>query len=94
MKLLIIATLLATVTAASAQGWNNPPKTITFSNKQTHEKIGTATISENRIYLRDRNGEHYATAIKEADGTTRIVDPHGQPIDTSKVELPILDDVK
>jgi hypothetical protein len=92
--MLIAAIILATtVTAASAQSnslpiLRDPPTTITYTNKATGEKIGTATISGNWVFLRDKHGEHYATIITE-HGVRRWVDPSGNPIDPKTTLLPL-----
>ena len=92
MKLLmtmVTGILLGMATIAPAQMWSNQPKTITYTNKATGEKIGTAVISGNRIYLRDKHGEHYATVINEQDGTRKWFDPDGHPIDPKTTLLPL-----
>ena len=90
--MLFIALLIAILTAntASAQMWANQPKTITYFDNKTKEKIGTAIISQGGrlTVLRDRHGEHYATVIRE-HGTTRFVDPDGKPLDPKTTKLPL-----
>ena len=64
---------LAMLTTASAQ---HPPlpQTVKLHNKATKEPLGTATFLDNRIYLRDKNGEHYATIEINKDGTRTMYD--------------------
>jgi hypothetical protein len=85
--------LLGIVTIAPAQMWSNQPKTITYTNKATGEKIGTAIISkrgnETFIVLRDKHDVHYATIINEPDGSRKWVDPSGNPIDPKTTLLPL-----
>jgi hypothetical protein len=90
MKTLILAVMLATVTIAQAQQLNHP-KTIVFTNNATGEKMGTATLSaDGRIYFRDKTGEHYATMVREPDGTKTLYDPSGKVIDINSLNLPKL----
>jgi hypothetical protein len=93
MKLLIAAVILATVTTTSAQQMqpfepslnNDTPTVVTQYDKTTGEIAGTTTIVDGKAYLRDKNGKHYATLIIDKDGTRRMVDPQGQPIDAAKI---------
>jgi len=79
MKALVTLFTIAMVATASAQ---HPPlpQTIKLHNKATKEPLGTATFSGNRIYLRDKDGEHYATIEYNADGTRTAYDPSGNVI--------------
>lgn len=71
--------LLALLTTASAQ--HLPlPATVQLHNRATKESLGTATFSGNRIYMRDKNGEHYATIEIAPDGTRTTYDPTGKVI--------------
>jgi len=85
--------MLVTVNAASAQMWVNQPKTFTYNNKATSEKLGTAIISKrgNEIFivLRDKHDVHYATVMQQPDGTRKWVDPSGNPIDPKTTLLPL-----
>lgn len=88
---LILAMMLSMVaigTPSAQSMWGNPPKTITYTNKATGEKIGTAIISKNLVVLRDKHDVHYATIITE-NGTRRWVDPSGNPIDPKTTLLPL-----
>jgi len=95
----IVAIILATVLIipASAQSLSTEPlkwkndnnKTIYFKDKATGEQVGSAFITGNRTYLRDRHNKHYATVIKEPDGTTKWLDPSGQPLDPKTTMFPV-----
>jgi hypothetical protein len=89
IKILISTMILAMVSTASAQMWSNPPKVLTITDNATGEKIGTATISGDRVYMRNRHGELYATVIREQDGTRKWFDPNGKPIDPATTVLPL-----
>jgi hypothetical protein len=94
MKALVVAAALAAmITTASAQ-FLKMPKTITFTDKATGEKVGTATFSDNHVYLRDKKGELYAQIVIEKNGKQTLLDPSGNPLDPStlKLPLPTLDD--
>ena len=84
MKTLILAALLATATLAQAQ--QLPTKTVKFYNNKTGELVGTATYFGNTAYLRDAKGEHYATMVRNPDGTAMTYDPSGNII--GPVKLP------
>jgi hypothetical protein len=89
MKTLIIALILATTTAATAQDFTILPilprqmqeisKTVPFNDKDGNQ-IGTATISDNKIYIRDLKGEPIATIVREGEKKT-IYDPNGKILD-------------
>ena len=79
MKTLVVVFIVAMLTTASAQ-YAPLPKTINLHNKATKESLGTATFSDNRIYMRDKNGEHYATIEIAPDGTRTTYDPSGKVI--------------
>ena len=86
----VLLILLATVVPASAQqAWGNPPRTVTYTNKATGEKIGTAIVSRSMVVLRDKHDTHYATIILGPNGTRKWVDPHGNPIDPKTTLLPL-----
>jgi hypothetical protein len=86
MKLLSAALTVAMITSATAQSLSLPPTlgttlplTVPLTNMKG-EKIGTATISNNRMYLRDLNGAHTATVVTDAHGMT-LLDPNGKVLD-------------
>lgn len=79
MKTLILALLLATATVAQAQQMSNP-KTIKLHNNKTGEHLGTITFSDGSAYYRDKDGKHYATVVKNPDGTTTAFDTSGNII--------------
>jgi hypothetical protein len=88
-----IALLCLTATAVSAQqmmpfepSLNNDTPTVVTQYDQDGKQAGTVTITGGRAYLRDKNGKHYATLIIDKDGTRRMVDPEGQPIDAAKIK--------
>jgi hypothetical protein len=74
-----LVALFTMLTTASAQ-YAPLPVTVQLHNKATKEPIGTATFSDNRIYFRDKNGEHYATIEIAPDGTRTTYDPSGKVI--------------
>ena len=79
MKTLVALFSIAMLATASAQ-YPPLPATVQLHNKATNEPLGTATFSDNRIYLRDKNGEHYATIEYNADGTRTMYDASGKVI--------------
>jgi len=79
MKTLVAVFSIAMLATASAQ-YPPLPATVQLHSKATKEPLGTATFSDNRIYLRDKNGEHYATIEYNADGTRTAYDPSGNVI--------------
>jgi hypothetical protein len=89
---LVIAMILSVITIStpSAQTmFGNPPKIVTYTNKATGEKIGSAVISRNIVVLRDRHDVHYASILLQPDGTRKWVDPSGNPIDPKTTLLPL-----
>jgi hypothetical protein len=90
MKIIALAFLLATATLAQAQQYPDPPKTVRLHNNATGEHLGTVTLSGNRAYLRNKDGEHYATMVRNADGTKTIYDPSGKVIEAESLKLPQL----
>jgi hypothetical protein len=92
MKTIILAFMLTTATMAQAQLLSDIPirssipKTIKFLNPQ-NEIVGTATVNDNTIYFRDKNGEHYATMVVAKDGTKTFYDPSGKIVDPSTLSL-------
>jgi hypothetical protein len=91
MKSLTLAFLLAAILPVQAQ-YGNPSKTIRLFNNQTNETIGTMTMSGNTAYLRDKDGNHYATIVGNADGTKTMYDPNGKVIEAQSHNLPKLPD--
>jgi len=82
MKTLIALFTIPMLTTASAQ-YPPLPATVQLHNKATKEPLGTATFSDNRIYLRDKNGEHYATIVYGKDGTRTMYDASGKVMDST-----------
>jgi len=88
-----LAMLLLTLTAAQAQqapplpqaSPDALPPSMPFRDANG-DAIGTATIWQNRMYIRDPAGELIATIVVEADGSTTIYDPHGKVIDRAQLE--------
>jgi hypothetical protein len=79
MKSLVALFTVAMMATAAAQ--TVPlPKVVHLHNNATKESLGTATISGNRIYLRNKDGEHYATIEQNPDGTRTTYDPNGNVI--------------
>jgi hypothetical protein len=78
-----ILTLLLT-TPALAQ-WPNPewPRTVPSTDAMGNIN-GSATVSGNRVYLRDRNGKHIATMVIAPDGSRTVYNPSGKLIETQK----------
>jgi cell division protein FtsX len=89
MIFLIALMMLVTVNTASAQMWANQPKTVTYFDNKTKEKIATAIISQNMIVLRDKHDTHYATIMLRPNGVREWFDPHGNPIDPKTTKLPL-----
>jgi hypothetical protein len=90
MKTILLVFALAMILPVQAQQLNHP-KTIVFTNNATGEKMGTATVStDGRIYFRDKAGEHYATMVREPNGTKTLYDPSGKVIDINSLNLPTL----
>lgn len=85
-----LALMLATVTVAQAQQIPNQTRVIKFFNNATKEQIGTATVYGNTVYLRDRDGIHYATMVRNADGTRTLYDPSGNILEKDSLNLPKL----
>jgi hypothetical protein len=79
MKSLILALLLATTVSVPAQQLNQP-RTIKLFNQNTGESLGTATISGGKMYVRDENGVHIYTTVRNPNGTTTSFDPDGNII--------------
>ena len=79
MKTLVIVFTLATLTTATAQP-APLPRTIQLHDNATKQSLGSATYVDNKIYLRNRNGEHYATIVVAPDGSHTAYDPGGQPM--------------
>jgi hypothetical protein len=91
VSLTAVIILAAIIIPASAEQlrWNSPNnKTLSFKDKATGEEVGSAFVTGNRVYMRDRHGKHYATVIKEPDGTMKWLDPQGNPIDPKTTMVP------
>lgn len=96
MKTLILALTFATATMAQAQQtYLSPvlpspiiPKTIKLHNSVTKEPIGTVTVNGNTVYFRDKHGTHYATMVRNPDGTKTLYDPSGKVIKKDSLNLP------
>lgn len=89
---IVLATLLIIPASAQQLGdqWKHSNnKTIYFKDKITGDHIGSGFVAGNRIYMRDRHNKHYATVIKESDGTTKWFDPSGQPLDPKTTMFPV-----
>jgi hypothetical protein len=56
------------------------PRTVPLLGKDG-EKIGTATFSGNRIFLRNPQNEIFAQIVVDADGTRTMYDAHGKVLD-------------
>ena len=80
MRSLALAFTLAMLTTASAQ-YAPLPRTGNLVNNATKEVIGTVTFSDNRAYLRDKDGRHLGTVVFNADGTRTTYDENGKVID-------------
>lgn len=65
---------------AAAQYTAEIPKTVPIID-DNGKTVGTATRSENRIYLRNTDGELTATIVLENDGTKTMYDPNGKVLD-------------
>jgi len=81
------AASLLFVAPAGAQDYNiyEPlvpamPRTVPLNDKDGNV-IGTVTFSGNRMFLRNAKGELTAQIIVDADGTQRMLDPHGKVLD-------------
>ena len=83
MKAFVVALALIVSTTASAQ------QTVRLVNNATGELVGTATYSGRMIYLRNKDGVHFATIERNADGTRTAYDPHGKKIDPSALPVPV-----
>lgn len=86
---LCFAALLATATMAQAQQLD-VPKTIKLHNKGVY--LGTATMSGNTIYIRNKDGEHIYTTVRNPDGTATTFDTRGNII--APITLPGEEDAK
>ncbi len=88
LKLIAIYTLMfmlmGAISDGRAQNYNipNTTKTVKLYNKETNEPIGTITFDGNRSYLRDKDGVHLKTMVRNEDGTISAFDPNGKLIET------------
>lgn len=74
-SLILILALLATPVAAQSP----LPRTVPWTDGKG-ERIGTATFAGAHMYLRNLNGEHVATVVIDAHGST-LYDPSGKVLD-------------
>jgi hypothetical protein len=56
------------------------PRTVPL-NDRNGVLVGTGTIHNGRMYLRDLKGVHFATIVVEQDGTQTLYDPSGNFIE-------------
>jgi hypothetical protein len=80
---LVCAIVLALVVPAKAQQLNQP-KTIKLHNNATGEPLGNVTYSNGRAYIRDKDGVHISTVVRNPDGSTTTFDPKGNIIEPVK----------
>lgn len=85
MKLSVIVLTLALITPAAAQ--STIPKTVKLYDNKSGQVLGTATISGNRVYLRDSKGELVGTAVYVKDKQT-LYDPSGNIVDKLAIMPP------
>ena len=86
IHLTAIAVLVLIVGIVIAMAQTPMPRTVPF-NDADGKQIGTATFSGKHIYLRDAKGELFAQIIIEADGTRKMLDPHGKVLDEIRGEI-------
>jgi hypothetical protein len=63
------------------------PRTVPLLGKDG-QQIGTATFSDNRIYLRNQDNEIFAQIVVEADGTRTMYDVNGKVLDRIEGKKP------
>jgi hypothetical protein len=80
MKILA-ALLLAQSTLNTLPNLSAPLPTIVPWNNEKGEKIGTAAISGNRIYLRNTEGKLIVQIVVDRDGTRTMYDASGKVLD-------------
>jgi hypothetical protein len=73
---------LVRVPQITPEMWIQPPGPRTIPlNDRDGKRIGTATFSGNRIYLRHENGDLIAQIVRDKDGTLTMFDPNGKVLD-------------
>jgi hypothetical protein len=77
MKVIAFAIILATTSSLAVA---QVPQTVPLTGKDG-QKIGTATFSGNRIFLRNLQNEIFAQIVFERDGTRTMYDVHGKVLD-------------
>jgi hypothetical protein len=82
--LLPIVFLLATTLPVQAQ-WVNYPKTVRLYDNATGKTVGTVTVDGNTAYYRNKDGQHYATGVRNPDGTNTFFDSNGNIIGPIKL---------
>jgi hypothetical protein len=82
MKAFLILAVALIATPAMAQQIPAEARHINLTNKVTGEKVGSIHIDGNRSYLRDKDGTHIETIIRNADGTATVYDPNGNKLKT------------
>ena len=87
MNYLVIAiyTLMLTLVAALSVGraQNTIPPTTKLYDETTKEFVGTLTRDGNRFVLRDKDGNHTKTMVRDDKaGTITSYDPNGNFIET------------
>ena len=75
--------VLASVCAAQAQTYK-PPVTIQLNAKSNGERVGTATVSGNRVYLHNAGGDFLGTIEHGKDGTRTFYNPNGKVVHQTK----------
>ena len=83
MKYLVVVLTLAMTTVAMAQILE--PKVMRLIDNATGKHIGTATLTENRLYVRGPNEEFYAQIVINPDGSKTAYDENGKEIDLEHI---------
>ena len=84
MKSAILAIIFAATTfTAAAQDPRNMPKPAPYKDKNGNT-IGTVATWQNKMYVRDLNGEPLFTIVLNQDGSTTMYDPNGKILDQRK----------
>jgi hypothetical protein len=73
-------TLLFTTPAWAQWPYPDWPRTVPSTDAAGNIN-GSATVSGNRVYLRDKNGKLIATMVIELDGSKTVYDPSGKIIE-------------
>src|ERR1700745_122065 len=87
MNAKLVMLLLALMTTTALAQTAPLPRTDIIKDRNG-KVIATVTFSENRAYLRKNNGELIAQVIFERDGTRRILDITGTPVDQNTLAMP------